>query len=324
VRGIGRLRKAVRSIRRTFRPGGIILMYHRVADLPADPYGLAVKPDHFAQHMDIVRRTCVPMPLEDLVDAVISGTLPRRSVAVTFDDGYVDNLTRAYPLLQAAGVPATVFVASGWVDSEREFWWDELERILLVGEDAPRELELHIDGREYGWVTETLEQRCEAHRSLHRLLSAQRTEERERAVDQIRIWATLPPIGRVGYRTLASEELARLSESGLVRIGGHTVTHPVLSLLSVQDQRREIIEGRSALEQILGRQVRTFAYPYGSAVDWTDATADIVRDVGFHGAVTTVPGSIESGDDPYRLRRWAVGDWDGSRFQRELESFFIL
>ena len=106
-----------------------MLMYHRVASLESDRWGLAVQPERFAGHMQLLRERFNPISLPDLLAALRGGGVPRRSVAVTFDDGYRDNLTVAKPLLERYGVPGTVFVVSGYVGSKRDFWWDELDRL---------------------------------------------------------------------------------------------------------------------------------------------------------------------------------------------------
>jgi peptidoglycan/xylan/chitin deacetylase (PgdA/CDA1 family) len=324
MRGSRRIRKAVGTLRRWAKPGGVVLMYHRVTDLVPDTYDLAVSPAHFAEHMEVVRRTCVPMHLIEMMKALAAGRLPRRAVAVTFDDGYYDNFQEAYPILRAAGVPATVFVVSGHVDSRREFWWDELERALLVPAQVPPRLQFSLNGRDYAWPTGTPDERAVAHRRLHSLISQQTTEQRMQLLDKLVAWSRVLPEGRPTYRAMRSDEMAELVSGGLVDIGGHTVNHPALSRLHPTEQRVEIEEGCRRLEEILGRRIEVFAYPYGRAVDWNSASAQIVREAGLQGAVTTIPGYVEAGADPYRLQRWAVGDWGRDQFARELESFFIL
>ncbi len=324
MRGRGRILKTLGAIRRWFKPGGVILMYHRVTDLVPDTYNLAVSPAHFAEHVQILRRRCTPMPLIELIDALTTGTLPKRAVAVTFDDGYYDNYSEAAPLLQAAGIPATVFVASGYVDSQREFWWDELERVVLMPQQVPSELHLRLNGQHYTWDTGTFEERTTAHQALHKLISQQDMQTRARTLEALVAWAGESASGRPTHRVLNSDEMRQMVAGGLIEVGGHTVNHPTLSRLSVAEQRREITEGCRQLEAILGRSIDVFAYPYGHEEDWEDATAALVRQLGMRGAVTTIPGCVEGGADPFRLRRWTVGDWDGERFARELESFFVL
>lgn len=134
-------------IRRAFggaQPEGVVLLYHRVTELESDPHHLAVSPARFKSHLDAIVRLGVPMSLAAMLDAARRGSLRAGAVAVTFDDGYADNLTSAAPLLAEAGVPATIFLSTGAIVNGREFWWDELERIdpcpaQCSGTRAPRQ-----------------------------------------------------------------------------------------------------------------------------------------------------------------------------------------
>ena len=107
--------------------GGIVLAYHRVTTVAHDPHRLAVTPAHFAEHLDVITSQGVPMTLEAMVAAAQQGALPRRAVAVTFDDGYADNLQCAAPLLARAKVPATVFISTSACENGHQFWWDTSE-----------------------------------------------------------------------------------------------------------------------------------------------------------------------------------------------------
>src|SRR3954469_24009177 len=126
-----RVQRLTGRLRRYLSSNAVILMYHRVADLDADPWGLSVSPTHFEEHLRVLRSLGTVMSLTQLVDGLQQGRIPRRAVVVTFDDGYADNVEVALPLLEQHRVSSTVFLASGAIDRQREFWWDELERILL-------------------------------------------------------------------------------------------------------------------------------------------------------------------------------------------------
>jgi peptidoglycan/xylan/chitin deacetylase (PgdA/CDA1 family) len=121
---------------------GMILLYHRVCESPLDPWQLSVTPRHFAQHLEVIRRKWRPMPLGPLVRALREGQRLERAVAVTFDDGYADNLLAAKPLLERYDIPATVFVATGCLEGGWGFWWDELESLLLRAGELPPTLDL--------------------------------------------------------------------------------------------------------------------------------------------------------------------------------------
>ncbi len=125
-------------------PRGLVLMYHSVGAVDVDPWGLFIDPANFADHLATIETSHTPMRLADLARAQSSSTLPSRAVAVTFDDGYLNNLIEALPLLERYEVPATVFVIAGAVGTDREFWWDELEQMIT----GPARLdgELRLDG----------------------------------------------------------------------------------------------------------------------------------------------------------------------------------
>jgi peptidoglycan/xylan/chitin deacetylase (PgdA/CDA1 family) len=122
-----------RRLRRSIVPqrGAIILCYHRIADLPQSPRRLWVSPHRFAEQLEVLTRNFVPLSLAELIKRLQEGKVPEKSVVITFDDGYADNFWNARPLLERFGVPATVFVTTGLVGTEREFYWDELEWLLL-------------------------------------------------------------------------------------------------------------------------------------------------------------------------------------------------
>src|SRR5215212_5224770 len=129
----------------------LILLYHRVAKLHSDLWSLAVTPEHFAEHLEVLRQYAHPIRLQHLPQALSDGNIPNRSVVVTFDDGYADNLHSAKPLLKRYDIPATFFLTTGYVGKEREFWWHELERLLLQPGTLPGRLRLKIDGNIYRW-----------------------------------------------------------------------------------------------------------------------------------------------------------------------------
>lgn len=310
-------------IRRRFVPGALILMYHRVVDLPADPYLLAVSPDNFRQQLEYIKSTCNVMPLRALYESLKDGNLPKRAVAITFDDGYIDVLEQAYPIMKEMQVPATVFIPSGHIGSRREFWWDDLERLVLLPETLPDTLSLAIDGQNHEWNGSMIESREQFRSEIYRLVKPLKHDERIRVLDQLADWAGLEANGRPEYRTMDASEVIQLCREGLVEIGAHTVTHPALSSLPSEEQLREITLGRLALEEIIGGKVQSFAYPYGDIGDFTKETTEIVNAAGFSLACTTVYGSVEAGCDFYQLNRCGIHNWDIDTFIRNIEHYFV-
>ncbi|MEQ8791628.1 MAG: polysaccharide deacetylase family protein [Pirellulaceae bacterium] len=323
--------------------GPAILLYHRVIELESDPQLLAVHPYRFDQHLDVLRRVAQPLPLIQFAERAVAGTLPERAVCVTFDDGYADNLLHARPRLERHDVPATVFVASGQLDSPREFWWDEIERLLLTAGNLPEELSLEIAGERRTWrlgdsaeYTPRDQQRWRrwdvlhtsdptprhaVYRQLSVLLRTLTHESQQHALDQLRRTAGVSAEGRGTHRAMSSQQARELADGDVVEVAAHTVTHPVLSKLDVARQHAEIVDSRRKLEEVLGLPVHGFSYPFGTEQDFSDETARIVRAAGFRYACANVEGNVRPRGDRFRLPRFLVRDWDGATFTRKLEEW---
>ncbi|MBN1657993.1 MAG: polysaccharide deacetylase family protein, partial [Anaerolineae bacterium] len=216
MRGLGRVKQVPRRVKRQFKPVAVILMYHRIADVPIDPRGTAVAPANFAQHLKYIQETCHPMHLLDLVDLLGRHPIPHRTVVITFDDGHASVFERAYPLLASAQVPATIFVTTGSIDDPHDFWWDELDRVLLLPEDVPDYLHLPLGGQEYQWVTGNSEARLQAYHAIRPLVRTATNEEREKLLSYLYRWADVGRTAPPDCRPMTSAELARLAQDGLI------------------------------------------------------------------------------------------------------------
>jgi peptidoglycan/xylan/chitin deacetylase (PgdA/CDA1 family) len=331
-----------RRLRRPRRGGAIVLCYHRIADVTTDPQLLCVRPDHFAEQLELIRERYEPMPLAELVAAARESTAPERAVAVTFDDGYVDTLVAAKPLLERAGVHATVFVATGYVRDGRTFWWDELERLLLRPGRLPPVLSVPLDGRRLqfdlsddaaytaasaasrsGWTVLDAGEpgpRQRIYRELTSRLRLLTDDERERALRHVRSVAEPQASAqeREPPRALTLEELRRLADDEIVDIGAHTVTHPVLSQLPPEEQQVEIDASKRELEDAVAKPVSSFAYPYGEPAAFDETTVSLVRRAAFDHACSTVPGRLDGHTDAFRVPRVLVRDWSGDALDRRL------
>jgi len=300
----------------------VILMYHRVVNLPDYPYPIVVSLERFRQHIQYVRDSCYPISLIDFACALEQRSLPKRAVAITFDDGYGDNYRYAYPILEEFDVPATIFVASNYVDTESEFWWDDLERILVSPAQVPPRLSIRLGDAEYKWEMDSLPRRKAARKEIHQLMKPLHAGEREKTLAELAGWAGLTRRGRAVNQAMTSKELRQLAQSHIIDIGAHTISHPQLSALPPQMQYNEIIDGRRQLELIIDAPVRTFAYPYGALGHYTKETVEIVKSAGFAAACTTEDRRVVYGSDLHQLPRYSVDDWDLGMFGKYLEGFF--
>lgn len=311
-----RVRQLGHRLAGSVRAQAVVLVYHRVAEVADDPWSLAVTPAHFAEHLDVLRRRTRPLPLAHLGDALRGGRpVPRGATAVTFDDGYADNLSHALPTLEHHDVPASVFVTTGGLDHGEPFWWDDLEDRLAHGAE-PR-VRVTVRGADHAWEPP---RRRDAYGDLWALLRTLDADERTAALDQI----GPRPERRLGGERLTPDGVAALAESPLVEIGAHTVSHPSLPALPAPVQRAEIEHSKADLERITGAPVSAFAYPFGKGPDVSAETVALVRELGFERACVNAPAPVTRSTDPYRIPRVYVVDMDGDRFERVLRSWMPL
>lgn len=330
------LKRVTAKRRGRFQPKGIILMYHRIAEPGLDPWSLSVSPNHFAEQLEAIQRQFHPLSLQDLAAQRWHGKLPSRSVVLTFDDGYADNLHVAKPLLERFGVPATIFLVADILRDTRHFWWDELEWALLQPDVLPAGLELNTNGKSQTWqLGDASRYRIEDRRedrnrnpweappgtrlaffySVWKHLVQLPKRERAEALEKICRWARTERDSRDENRTLHPDEVVALGAGGLISLGAHTVTHPSLPLLSSAEQLDEIQESKTQLENFLNRSVTSFAYPHG---DYYAKTAALVQKSGFQCACTTKSECVSPGSDPFQLPRFQVENWDGREFLERL------
>jgi peptidoglycan/xylan/chitin deacetylase (PgdA/CDA1 family) len=336
IRSRLRVRTRLRSIAHRVwppKPKPLILMYHRIADDPIDHWRIAVSPVHFEQQLDVLRRTRHPLPLADFVQGLMAGSLPSNAVALTFDDGYIDNLVAAKPRLAAADIPATVFLTTGFVGQSGGFWWDELARLILL-EDGSSGFELVIRGqsmhfdigaepptKEYPAVGDApLLRRRAAIAAIWQVIRRLGDEERELVMAQLRSIFSGSKYRAWPDRVMTGAEVQALVENGLVTIGAHTVTHPVLAGLESAACHREIVESKLACEALVGAPVTSFAYPYG---DFDPDAREAVKTAGFSFACSVRRGPASAASDIFALPRIHISDCDGDTFERTLRSASI-
>jgi peptidoglycan/xylan/chitin deacetylase (PgdA/CDA1 family) len=324
------MRSALRRLLRRLRgPAPVILMYHRVATPPIDPWGLAVAPERFRDQLAVLAQRRRLLAMDELAAGIGTDALPADAVGITFDDGYRDNLTNAAPLLDEANAPATVFLTGGAIGSEAPFWWDELARMILLCR-GPLRYALTIGSRQVegdlpamapdeapdpawrAWEAPRTAREA-VYKNLWQLL--QRVQPAERAAAMARLREMVPPVSDEPEELpMSPEEVTRLA-SPRIAIGGHAVTHQLLTTLPVPERRAEIEASRALCRRLVPDQpVTGFAYPHG---DRDPETIAMVRDAGYVWACSTRPGAIgRRMHDPFDLPRVAVPDVGGEALVR--------
>lgn len=293
-------------------PGGAraklsILIFHRVLPRRDELHDDIPDTQAFELTMSWVARWFNVMPLDAAVDALQQRRLPPRAAAITFDDGYADNLTVAVPVLRRHGLCATFFIATGYLDGGR--MWNDTVAEALRRCPAPQ-----LDLSDLGLGVLPLQDWRARRRALVAVLRAAKylpQQQRQQTVDAIAVRAgqVLPD-----DLMLTTPQLRALRDAGM-QIGAHTVTHPILTRLQPAQARDEIVASRRDLEQRLQQPVTLFAYPNGSPGTDYDAThAAMVKDAGLAAAFSTAAGAARTGDDPFQLPRFTPWDRTAPRF----------
>jgi peptidoglycan/xylan/chitin deacetylase (PgdA/CDA1 family) len=317
---LARVGTSTRVARASSAGRGVILLYHRVGAPSADPHDLSVCPETFATQLRWLIESCSVVPLDSVVSSVISGSLPHRTVAITFDDGYLDNLTTAVPLLKAARAPAAFFVTTAGLDSTNPyyFWWDQLAAAFAQRTRSAVRLSLDLPGGREVFAAGSDDECRASHRRLYASIVKLAAPARDDVMRQVA--ATLgEPVLDQSARRMSAGELRTLVDSSDYAVGAHTVEHLLLPAQPDETIRREIRESRAALEVCLDRRVDMFAYPFGAL----DArTSDVVRELGFRAAVTCADRAVNHREDPMLIPRIAATKEPLDQFVSRVERAF--
>jgi peptidoglycan/xylan/chitin deacetylase (PgdA/CDA1 family) len=302
---------------------GLVLCYHRLAEPSFDPWSLCVTPRNFEQQLECVLRFGEAVPLSEISAMPTSRRLAGPRIAITFDDGYADNVLEGKPVFERFGVPVTIFLTTAFVDSDRELWWDELERTVMEPKRLPTALELEVGGKPYQRTlpADDAGTRAGLYEDLYWLIRPLGPPVRDDVLAELRKWAGSEGKARPSLRLLSRDEVRQASESDVIAFGAHTRSHPVLGLLDEDAQRVEIAGSKSDVEDMAGHAAAAFAYPHGRSTDYTAETVEIVRAAGFTQAFTTNPAPVAPTSDPLELPRLCVENLDGSTFRRMLSEW---
>jgi peptidoglycan/xylan/chitin deacetylase (PgdA/CDA1 family) len=301
-----------------------ILCYHRVLpvdDLRSFPFDidvLSATPREFEWQMQFLRRHMAPISVSQLVSAVEDGrTLPPRSVLVTFDDGYDDCHNHALPILEKFSIPATVFVTSGYIDSQEPYWFDRLAYTVLHTQAA----RLEIPG--IGIVVDvpiSCAERRELYRQIVGLLKDVPDHTRVESLQHIWRQSRVALSREAASKSLpmSSEQLASASRRGLA-VHSHTVNHPILSKITREEVEFELRESRQMIARVTDLEPDVLAYPNGTWQDFGSREIEVARSCGYRAAMTYEVGAQSLADmDPFRLLRLPVNHNHSRRWFRTM------
>jgi peptidoglycan/xylan/chitin deacetylase (PgdA/CDA1 family) len=300
----------------------IILRYHGVLpDEATRPDWLTAGPlprSEFVRQLETLRRRYRVISLDEALAIIARRTPPRPySVVLTFDDGYRNNSTVAYPVLREFAMSATIFLVTDFVDGRRPLWFDRLESALARSDGNQISVSVGEGRQEYR--TDSHRAKVATFRSLLRVFKRMDVADIEPILDDIEAQThqQLQDGWLDDERTAPlTWEQIREMERGQITFGSHTASHQILPVVPPERARIELRNARSVIEQRLGRSCHLFAYPNG---DFTETSERLLREDGCQCALTTVPGTVRRGDNPLALRRFAAArPRDPDKFLAEL------
>jgi peptidoglycan/xylan/chitin deacetylase (PgdA/CDA1 family) len=298
---------------------GVILTLHHVrpeGDAEFHPNRiLEITPDFLEVMIGELRRDEIDLiSLDEMADRLQRGDFSRRFACITFDDGYRDNKTFAYPILKSHNVPFAIYVPTSFITRTGELWWLALEAVIASHDKVA--LDMNSEHRTFRcgtpdekdaafsaiyWWLRSLASDAEIRDAVRQLAERYGTDIRGFCADLCMTWS----------------ELAELAADPLVTIGGHTVNHPILAKTAADAVRTEMDAGAAAIEQRLGKRPRHFSFPFGDPTSAGPREFALAAELGFRTAVTTRPGVLfpEHRDHLTALPRISInGDYQKLRY----------
>ena len=314
-------------------PQNAVLMYHRVAEVKSDIWDITVSPENFEDQLQMLQQSGNVIPLSELTEKARKKSLKRNRIALTFDDGYADNYLIAKPLLEKYNLPATFFITTSNIDKKTEFWWDELENMVLFSENLPLVFSGNINGQllnfELQREAELTPEQAKINRrwkasneappnvrsalflKLWQTLKPLPLKMQQQELQKIRDWAGIKTAPRNGYESMTENQLQDLSRNPLFEIGAHTASHAALAFHPPEVQAQELRENRNLLRDITSRNIELVSYPYGN---YDAHTLQAASQTKFKAAFTTEEQFVNHRTEPFRMGRFQVKDLPPEKF----------
>lgn len=284
-----------------------VVNYHRIND----PYqkdfdsfkpNVSATPQDFDRQLAYLAKWFNVVSLKDVVEWLDGHKdLPPYAALITFDDGYLDNYTSAFPLLRKHNFPALIFLTTGHIGTDAPFYWDMAAYCFAHTQNDHLTLP---DGRVEHWSNS--EQLDQVAKHWIEWMKTVPQAEKQMYVDNLPVLLGVSIPAGFFRRLMMDWDQAREMQKGGIEFGAHTVHHPILTRVSLEEARDEVAGSKSRIEHELGQTVLGFAYPNGQAADLNEGIAKIVADSGIRAAFTLLNGPSSQGEvkrNPYAIRR---------------------
>lgn len=260
----------------------IILVYHRIGPM-TDKWSInpMLHPKLFEEQINYFSKNFKIIPLNNLSEMITEGTIPEKAVVITFDDGYKDNYEVAFPILKKYNAPATIFLATGPIEEKKLFWWDLVNYVLFYTDMK------FIDINDIGtYQLSSDEDKIKAGLNIQEKLKKMNNNKKESIINELINLTDVNIPEKLGKKYVLSwREIKRMNKNG-IEFGAHTVTHPILTNVSIDEAKLEILNSKNCIEENLGTEVKSFAYPNG---DYNEKILSLVENLGFNSSVSVFP-----------------------------------
>ncbi|MCP3684258.1 MAG: polysaccharide deacetylase family protein [bacterium] len=288
-------------IRRKFTKSQVVIvMYHRICPEQNYCLPLVLNTKIFEQQINYFCRNFKVIPLGEIAQLIHQKrSLPKKAIAITFDDGYRDNYLYAYPILKEYGIPATIFLTAGYIGSNKVFWWDKVSYVIHhtgIGQITLDELG--------SYSCQSVYDRGQSVRKITEHLKTLPEEKRNILIDKLAQVCSITIPTDLGKELFLSwEEVIEMS-NGNIEFGAHTMSHPIMTNISFEQAKNEVIQSKKAIEGEIEKEVTIFSYPNGN---FNSELVSLVKECGFTGAVSTSLHThgkpVHQNDNPYTLSR---------------------
>ena len=322
---------------------GVILMYHRINTAVSDTWQLCVSPEIFEEQMKVLKNFHV-ISMRQLVKDINSNNIQPHSVAITFDDGYLDNYINAKSILEKHRYPATFFITNASQQTNIEYWWDQLEHLLLENIHLPGEIKITLRGASYSWSLNDSWKKIISEEEMkdfaswlpwqtppstqHALfiylsewIKALSYTEQLNVLEQLQHQCGKEFHVRDEYRIMNTEQLKQLSNGESFEIGGHSAWHTALGKFNADVQYNAIHENKNYLESVTGKGVSGYCYAHGS---YNETSLRLLKDASFSYACTTEEAVVSENSNIFALPRFQVKNVKSNLFEKQLEKWFKM
>ena len=296
----------------------LVLCYHKVCNVSNDWNNISIPIDSFYEQMKYIKNNFNVIELDKIKDNIDD----ENAICITFDDRYDDCYKNVLPIIDELNIPITIFISTKCIDTLNEDWCNEISYLILQGFNYPFSFVYQDNDYNITFKTKTIEQRKSFHKQIEKIMMCCNQQTRTKLLNKIRKWSECCHDNkRNNFHMLNKKQIQILSKNKLVTIGAHTVNHPLLGSLSVDEQKKEINGSLMTLKNIIKQNVNAFAYPFGGRESYSLETIKILKKQGIDIAFTTTYKRKNKNFSLYEIPRVCINESNLNEFIEKINLY---